>query len=229
MTIHETVCFSQNDKQKLPSIAYYGGTFDPIHLGHINICKNIAEYFTLKQITLLPNNIPPHRPQPMASNYHRIQMLKLLCQHDALFNIDLREFNKATYSYTIETLIDLRNEIGDEIPLLFIIGEDSLYTINKWHRWTELLNYTHLIICKRNITKMINKVDNELLEWIETHRTSDKKMLDRKSSGYLYIASTPYYEISATEIRKTIEDKKSVDKFLPSYINTYINEYNLYK
>ncbi|MGL4984493.1 MAG: nicotinate-nucleotide adenylyltransferase, partial [Plesiomonas sp.] len=130
----------------LPLIGLYGGTFDPIHRGHIEPVSALATEIGLTQVRLLPNNLPPHRPQPHANAQQRADMVALVCQQYPLFVPDLRELAHSNPSYTINTLEDIRQEIGTEQPLAFIIGQDSLLSLPTWHRWQALLGVAHLIV-----------------------------------------------------------------------------------
>ncbi|SET08798.1 nicotinate-nucleotide adenylyltransferase [Thorsellia anophelis] len=208
-------------------VTYYGGTFDPIHNGHISICKAVANQLNLETITLLPNNIPPHRPQPIASPIQRLTMLKLAIENESIFEIDTRELKKKSHSYTIETLIELREEIGKDTPLLFIIGEDSLNTIDSWHKWESLLDYCHIIVCKREDNKY--RIDNKILnEWINQNKTASTTNITHYSNGYIYKANTPYFQISATEIRRLRMQMQEIDFLLPDSVKKYIIENAIY-
>ncbi|SUC19869.1 nicotinic acid mononucleotide adenylyltransferase [Proteus mirabilis] len=135
------------------AIALYGGTFDPIHYGHLRPVEALSGLIGLKEVIWLPNNIPPHRPQPEASSQQRLAMVRLALQPFSAFKVDTRELEKPTPSYTIETLKAFRQEIGEKQPLAFIIGQDSLLSIDTWHKWEELLDVCHLLVCARRVTK----------------------------------------------------------------------------
>ncbi|MFC0179884.1 nicotinate-nucleotide adenylyltransferase [Thorsellia kenyensis] len=216
------------DKEILQPIVYYGGTFDPIHIGHLNICKSIAYYFNFQTINILPNHIPPHRQQPVANVHQRIAMIELAIKNEPLFTLDTRELLRDTYSYTIDTLIEMRHEFGSKRPILFIIGEDSLYSLNKWHQWENLLNYCHLIVCKRN--HEIQPIpDSNLNLWIESHLEPNKEHLLELANGKIFLAPTPYFDVSATLIRNLLKSGKSCDRLLPSPVYDYIKSNGIYK
>lgn len=130
--------------------ALFGGTFDPIHYGHLQTVEALARQVGLRQVTLLPNNVPPHRPQPEASAAQRVAMVELAIADRPLFNLDTRELARQTPSWTVETLEQLRAERGAAQPLAFIIGQDSLLSLHKWHRWESLLDLCHLLVCQRD-------------------------------------------------------------------------------
>lgn len=132
--------------------ALFGGTFDPIHYGHLKPVEALAQQVGLQHIILLPNNVPPHRPQPEANAQQRLKMVELAVAANPLFSVDSRELLRDAPSFTIETLESLRKERGAERPLAFIIGQDSLLSLHKWHRWESLLDVCHLLVCARPIT-----------------------------------------------------------------------------
>lgn len=226
-------------------IAYYGGTFDPIHNGHLNICRALLKELPIKQINLLPNNIPPHRPQPLASSQQRLAMLKLAIQHETHFSIDERELKDNQYSYTIETLIAIRSNITNKVPLAFIIGLDSLETLMKWHRWQELLDYTHLVVCPRTEQhkfdysswfEMEATKDKAYADWVEASRTESISELLAHPNGYIYFANTPLYDISATAIRALlakknleVDDQIKLSNYLSENVLQYIEQAELYR
>ena len=120
--------------------ALFGGTFDPIHYGHLKPVTAMANEVGLQNVTLLPNHVPPHRPQPEANAQQRLKMVELAIQGNPLFSVDERELHRTIPSYTIDTLEEVRRERGANAPLAFIIGQDSLLTLHKWHRWEEILH-----------------------------------------------------------------------------------------
>ena len=116
-------------------LAFFGGTFDPIHYGHLKPVAALAAQAGLDQVILLPNNVPPHRPQPEATSQQRLHMAQLAVADDPLFSVDPRELAVNAPSYTIETLATVREEHGDKCPMTFILCADSLLTLHKGHRW----------------------------------------------------------------------------------------------
>jgi nicotinate-nucleotide adenylyltransferase len=208
--------------------ALFGGTFDPIHCGHLQVATALATEVGLDSIQLLPNNIPPHKPQPRATALQRLEMLKLAIQHLPLFSIDTRELARTTSSYTIDTLIEWRAEKKQTNTLVFIIGEDALYTLNKWHRWQEILNYCHLLICRRSSPSNIPYPES-VKWWLQQHITDDITHIHAKPSGYIYLSNTPITDCSSTEIRSKIAQEKNCASLLPELVWQYIEQHNLYR
>ncbi|MBK5142834.1 nicotinate-nucleotide adenylyltransferase [Budviciaceae bacterium BWR-B9] len=208
--------------------ALFGGTFDPIHYGHLKPVEALAQEVGLNRITLLPNHVPPHRPQPEANTQQRLEMVKLAVAGNPLFAVDERELHRLAPSYTIDTLEEIRREQGEEIPLAFIIGQDSLLTLHYWHRWQALLDYCHLLVCAR--PGYTDKLDTpELERWLEQHRTTNIDDLKQQANGLIYLAHTPLLDISATDIRQRKHNGVSLDDLLPPSVQQYIEQQGLYR
>ncbi|MCG8707003.1 nicotinate-nucleotide adenylyltransferase [Brenneria sp. 4F2] len=207
--------------------AFFGGTFDPIHYGHLQPVIALANMVGLNQVVLLPNNVPPHRPQPEASPQQRKQMVALAIEGNPLFTLDDRELRRQQPSYSIDTLETLRAELGDAKPLAFIIGLDSLLTLHQWHRWQDILNTCHLLVCARPGYRS-QMATPALQQWLEDHLTQDPQDLHRQTHGLIFLADTPLVTISATEIRQRRQQALSCDALLPPAVLRYIDAHDLY-
>ncbi|EMI5492511.1 nicotinate-nucleotide adenylyltransferase [Providencia stuartii] len=207
--------------------ALFGGTFDPIHYGHLRPVEALAKQVGLEKVILLPNHVPPHRPQPEASPTQRLEMVRLAIQDNPLFTIDTRELERNSPSYTIETLTTLRKEMGSEQPLAFIIGQDSLLSINTWHGWEQLLNNCHLLVCSRP-GYATNFSDPQMQAWLAEHKTDDPNQLSHTPSGYIFLGDTPLVDISATEIRKNLNSGQLNSNLIPPAVMSYIQQQQLY-
>lgn len=210
--------------------ALFGGTFDPIHYGHLLPVIALAKEINLNHVSLLPNYIPPHKPQPEANTTQRLEMLKIAITDYPLFSIDDREITHAkpdSPSFTIDTLQTWRNENGKQVSLAFIIGQDSLLNLPSWRNWQALLDYCHLLICRRPGFK--ENIDNQQLkQWLAHHKTTNITNLHQKSHGYIYMANTPLENISATEIRQRIQHNLDCQRLLPPKVWQYIQAQHLY-
>lgn len=200
--------------------AIFGGTFDPIHYGHLLPLKYLAKKLKLKKIILIPNKIPPHKPMPIANSQQRLKMIQLAIKKNPLFSIDTRELKKNATSFIIKTLNSYRKEIGWNKPLALIIGEDSLSSLNKWFKWKEILKTCHLLVCKRK-TKNINKSNFKY----KFKKTKNLKTLYHEPYGLIYIAKTPLINISSKEIR---QNKINLKINLPKEVFNYIKKENIY-
>ncbi|WP_369308422.1 nicotinate-nucleotide adenylyltransferase [Providencia rettgeri] len=208
--------------------ALFGGTFDPIHYGHLRPVQALAEQVGLQKVILLPNHVPPHRPQPEASPSQRLEMVKLAIENHPLFTIDTRELEKNTPSYTIETLKELRQEMGTTQPLAFIIGQDSLLSINTWHGWDEILDNCHLLVCSRP-GYAAQFTDPNMQTWLSQHKTTSPELLNRTPHGYIFLGDTPLVNISATDIRQKLSAGDSCRDLIPEAVLHYIRQQGLYQ
>ncbi len=208
--------------------AMYGGTFDPIHFGHLKPVEALANLIGLAGVIIMPNNVPPHRPQPVASSLQRKRMVELAVADKPLFTLDERELLKDSPSYTAQTVQAWRQEQGPLRPLAFIIGLDSLLSFPSWYHYDTILDNCHLIVTRRPgyPLKMANEQDQQ---WLETHLTPHAEDLHALSAGRIYLAETPWFDISATMIRERLSRGEKCDDLLPASVLAYINEQGLYR
>lgn len=207
--------------------ALFGGTFDPIHYGHLRPVQALAQEVNLTRIDLLPNKIPPHRPQPEATTAQRVDMIRLAIQNQPLFTLDTRELTRTDPSYTIDTLIDWRQEFGSPTGLAFIIGQDSLINLASWHRWQELLDYCHLLVCRRPGYADLAP-NTALIDWFNVHQTDKISHLHQRPCGHIYLAKTPLEDISASKIRQALVRRQECRSLLPQPVLDYIYQQGLY-
>lgn len=208
--------------------AIYGGTFDPIHYGHLKSVTALAEEVSLHQVIIMPNNVPPHRPQPQASSEQRKKMVELAIADNPLFTLDCRELERSTPSWTVETLEQIREEKGTLQPLAFIIGQDSLVSLPRWHRWESLLSLCHLLVCQRPGYPLTMET-TALQEWLDAHRTDSVEQLHQQAAGKIFMAPTPLYDISATTIRARLESGKDCADLVPAPVLNFIRQQHLYR
>ncbi|WP_264385657.1 nicotinate-nucleotide adenylyltransferase [Siccibacter colletis] len=207
--------------------ALFGGTFDPIHCGHLRVVEALAQQVKLARITIMPNNVPPHRPQPMASSIQRKEMVALAIADNPLFALDERELQRTTPSYTADTLAQWREEQGYTRPLAFIIGQDSLLTLPTWYHAGRLLSLCHILVCRRPGYPVQMKSEEEQ-RWLEAHLTNDPALLHQEPAGRIWLADTPLVDISATAIRQRLQRGQSCRELLPEAVENYIRAHRLY-
>lgn len=208
--------------------ALFGGTFDPVHFGHLKPVETLANLIGLSRVIIMPNNVPPHRPQPEATSEQRKRMLELAIADKPLFLLDERELHRASPSYTAQTLKEWRQEQGPERPLAFIIGQDSLLTLPTWHDYETILDNAHLIVCRRPGYSM-DMAQEEYQQWLEAHMTDDPNFLHLLPAGKIYLAETPWFNISATLIRERLQNNEPCEDLLPEPVLNYINQQGLYR
>ncbi|UTJ48745.1 nicotinate-nucleotide adenylyltransferase [Atlantibacter subterranea] len=211
-----------------PLLAYYGGTFDPIHFGHIKPVEALTRQVGLQKVVIIPNNVPPHRPQPEASSAQRKAMIEAAIHNNALFELDDRELQRAMPSWTADTMEALRNEQGAAQPLGFIIGQDSLLAFRTWHRYADILACCHLLVCRRP-GYPLTMPDAEQQRWLEQHLAADAGELHALPAGKIFLADTPLLAISATDIRQRLENGQPCDDLVPGPVMGYIIRHGLYR
>ena len=179
-------------------LAVLGGTFDPIHNAHLRVAWEASEFLDA-EVRLLPASVPPHREQPVASADQRSALVRAAVGDQQRLILDTRELRREGPSYTIDTLIELRAEIGDERPLVLLVGADAFAGLPSWHRWRELFDLAHIGVLTR--PGHDRALPTELRTKIASRRCPGAAALRESAAGrVLPIPVTPL-EISATEIR----------------------------
>ncbi len=203
-------------------IGILGGTFDPIHYGHLRSALELKELFELDHVRLIPCAQPVHRDSPTATATQRLEMLQLAVKNHTDFIVDTQELQRAGGSYTFDTLTALRSNYP-KVPLLLFIGSDAFNDFTTWFRWKELFNLAHVVVITRP-----NATLNPLNEFFKTHLTNDKKILKQEVAGLLFFQQITQLEISATAIRGMITTRKNPCFLLPDAVIDYIYQHQLY-
>lgn len=203
-------------------IGIYGGTFDPVHYGHLRTALEVKENFSLDEVRLIPCSQPPHRESPLTSPEMRLAMLKLAIQNQPGLVIDRRELDREGYSYMIDTLKSLRSEMPNKSLLLFI-GTDAFKGLADWHQWQQLFDYAHIIVITRPGYKT-----QQMSRFLLSKVTEDHENLIHNKSGCLFFQSVTQLDISATVIRAKIETGLNPSFLLPDSVIEYIKQHKLY-
>ena len=203
-------------------IGILGGTFDPIHYGHLRSALELKELFELDHVRLIPCAQPVHRDSPTATATQRLEMLQLAVKNQTDLIVDNQELQRAGGSYTFDTLTALRSNYP-KVPLLLFIGSDAFNDFTTWFRWKELFNLAHVVVITRP-----NATLNPLNEFFKTHLTNDKKILKQEVAGLLFFQQITQLEISATAVRGMITTRKNPCFLLPDAVIDYIYQHQLY-
>lgn len=203
-------------------VGILGGTFDPIHFGHLRTALEVAEHFSVDTMRLIPGNVPPHRSAPLAESHHRLAMLKLALSPEPRLQADGRELQRTGYSYTIETLETFRAEFGTQSPLLLTLGLDAFLHFESWHRWRDILSLAHLVIVHRPGYPL--PPDG----WYNPHLSDNLNDLRTMPAGKVYFLAVTALEISATEVRKQLKQGRNPRYLLPDSVIDYIKIHQLY-
>lgn len=200
---------------KKTKIGIMGGTFDPIHNGHLIIAENSRVNFNLEKIIFIPTGISAHKAENKITyaNY-RYEMILLSINSNPYFTLSSMEIERTGITYTIDTIKNLQ-KLNEEAEYYFIIGEDSLYNFHKWKDYEELLN-----ICKFIVAKRENKKDNLEMKIRE---------LNNICGEAIYLLESPMIDISSTDIRDRIVHNKSIKYLVPEPVELYIKKYRLYE
>lgn len=207
-------------------IAVLGGTFDPIHDGHLRPALELFEDLDLAEIRFIPAGQPPHRDQPIASAKQRLTMLKLAVAGQAGFVVDERELYREGPSYMVDTLQSLRSELGDR-PLCLVLGMDAFEGLPNWHCWEEIPDLAHLLVIHRPGSGLpLSEVLGELLGERKLHHA---EALQEKPAGGILFHPVTQLDVSATRIREILAQGRSPRYLVPDQVWSYICEQGLYR
>ncbi len=204
-------------------IGVYGGTFNPVHYGHLRTALEVKEIFALDEIRLIPCRLPPHREQPDVSAETRLILLQLAIEKLSALIVDRRELDREGPSYMVDTLESLRTELVD-CPLLLFIGTDAFAKLNSWHQWRQLFDYAHIVVMTRPGYK-----PHTLCDFLNSKLTDQQELLQKQAAGCLFFQKVTQLDISATAIRALLAKGKDPRFLLPDKVIGYINQHKLYK
>ncbi len=210
-------------------IGILGGTFNPIHHGHLRMAQELADALGFDEVRFIPSASPPHRTTPEVSAEHRAAMVQLAIADNPLFKLDMRELARTGASYMIDTLISLREELGEHAALCLIMGSDAFVKLDTWHHWQKLLDYCHIILVQRpNISPDLPRLSAKLTSLLHDHYTENVDDLTEKTTGYIHMQKITPLDISATRIRESLKACHSVRYLMPESVITYIATHKLY-
>ncbi len=204
-------------------IGILGGTFDPIHNGHLHIAQNVLKQVPLSEIQFIPTNIPPHREQPIASSQDRLKMVELATKGHSHFKVNPIEINRDGPSYSIDTVKALENK---QQSISLILGCDVFLTFDKWKQWQQITDHCHLIIVNRPGFKLSQ--NSKLHNWYQQHHANSIEQLQSSHHGKVILIEIPPTQVSATHIRKAITAHQDVSELLPQNVLDYIKSNHIY-
>ena len=213
------------------SLALMGGTFDPVHVGHLRSAEEIVSLLGLNTIRLIPSYIPPHRDLPGTTAEQRLEMLRLAAEDNEQLEVDDREIRREGRSYSIDTLSDIRDEIGNAEPLCFVMGVDAFRLIEEWHRWRELTDYAHLIVINRPRaaeTGTDQTMSVALECWVESKQGVVQEVATTPAGRICFVELTQL-AVSSTSVREMVAAGQSTRYLLPQSVRKYIDEKGLYR
>ena len=206
-------------------VAVYGGTFDPIHHGHLRTALEVGEALGA-EVRMLPAHVPPMRDAPGASAAQRRRMVELAVEGVEGLTLDDRELKREGPSYMVDTLTEVRREVGAERPLCLILGTDAFARLEGWHRWRELPTLAHLVVMSRPGTPP--PLEGAVAELLAQRRVDMHHELERRPAGAILLQPVSGLEISATDIRRRIHAGHDPRFLLPEAVREFVTGQRLY-
>lgn len=212
---------------KKRKIGIFGGTFDPVHKGHLAVAGGVLNRYRLDEIFFIPAPYPPHKQKPLTDFSHRVAMLESVLAGEPKISISLVEAERSSPSYTFDTLLELRERLGDH-SFYLIIGADSFNEIHLWYRYGDLLSLTDLVVAARpgisqeSIGRQVKSLPGDF------QYDPQEEMWVRDEGFHLYYFSDTQVPLSSSEIRTRLVQGEDVSEVLPSEVVDYIDEHGLY-
>jgi nicotinate-nucleotide adenylyltransferase len=222
----------------LKRIALYGGSFDPVHTGHMSVARNLSELFTLDEVLFIPAHVAPHkRGRQVTPALQRYAMLALATQKESRFRISSVELDAPERPYTVETLAHLQETLGRRARLFFVMGADSWTEIRTWREWERVLEMSeHIVVTRPGYELDTSHVTEALRERIVDVRGATREAVERELAGErgrkIYLTDAVELDISATAIRDAVRTGVGRDllgKFVAPEVADFIRKYELYR
>jgi len=214
----------------LGALGLFGGTFDPVHFGHLRLATELGEAFRLDKVIFVPAGLPYHRgASAHATGEQRLTMLKLATARDARFDVDDREIKRSGETYTYDTLAEIRAERGPDVPLVFLAGTDAFSKIETWHRWSELFDLAHFAVAVRaDHADWFSKGPGTFPREVWPRITLNPRELQSAPAGKVVTFAMTPLSISSTAIRALVGEGASIRYLAPDPVVEYIRSHELY-
>jgi len=207
---------------------YYGGTFDPVHNGHLAIARAARDALKAP-VAMMPAADPPHRPAPGASGVQRAEMLELAVRDEPGLWVDRRELRRHSPSYSVETLRELRAEWGLDAPIVLVLGADSFHSLPTWREWRTLFTLTHFVVAERAESPLDGGLPTLLADDLAGRWTDKRDVLLQSPAGRVLRLRQPLHQASATAIRREIAAGAPWRHSVPADVADYIRSEGLYR
>ncbi len=212
-----------------------GGTYDPIHFGHLRLAEEVGDALDIAELRLIPSGTPPHRGAPAASAADRLAMVRLAIEGNPRLTVDDCEVRAAdasgspTASYTVLTLQAIRAAIGPARGIALLMGADAFAGFARWHRWQAFAALTHLVVTTRPGHDGFDNLDGPLRDFWWPRVTRSRADLHARPCGSLYFQPITALDISATRIRSLLADGSSTRYLMPESVRDYAVRHRLYQ
>jgi len=207
-------------------IGIFGGTFDPIHYGHLRTALELKQTLSLEKVHFVPAANPPHRAQPMTDGRLRLRLVEAAIEGEPGFVADDRELKREGPSYTVDTLESFRADYGAARPICLLLGMDAFLNLPKWHRWQELLRLAHIVVAHRPGWRAPEV--GPLGELLAERRTADAVALARSPAGRVHVQPVTQLEIASTALRAGIRAGLDPKYLMPDGVRKIILETECY-
>ncbi len=214
-------------------IGVLGGTFDPVHIGHLRMALELLAALELSEVRFIPVHTHPFGKTPVATPEQRAEMLRLALADLPQCKVDTRELQRANVSYTVETLASLHAEV-EETPLCLFLGLDAFRQLDGWHRWQELLDYCHLVVVDRpdmspsTADLQTASTSPTIQTLLSQHAVDSPGALHEQRAGCILFQSIPTLDISATQLRNSLKHEQTIHFLVPDAVLDYIHQHQLY-
>jgi nicotinate-nucleotide adenylyltransferase len=212
-------------------IGVLGGTFDPIHFGHLRLGEELGEVLRLEEVRLVPSGTPPHRAAPGVSAEHRLAMARLAVEGNARLRVDDCETRRPGPGYMFDTLTGLRAEAGAHRPLVLLLGADAFLEFATWHRWREIFGLAHVAVAHRPgfpLEGWAEQMPQPLAREYSARLVRQPLAVHLSPAGGVTVLPFTALDISATAIREMLRSGRSPRYLLPETVLHYIRSHRLY-
>jgi len=212
--------------------AIYGGTFDPVHNGHLKVARGVQKLFGLDEVILMPAYVPPHkRGAGITSAFHRFAMLALATEHDEGVTISTAELDQPDRPYAVDTVAYMQETLGSDWRLFFVMGADSWSEITTWREWRRLLTMCdHLVVTRPGYELPTDDVRGKVVDVRGKNNVAIQAIVEASQSPQVFVTDTVFEDVSATAIRAAAKNGQAeLTNMVPREVAHYIEKYELYR
>ncbi|MGQ0763446.1 MAG: nicotinate-nucleotide adenylyltransferase [Acidobacteriota bacterium] len=213
--------------------AIYGGTFDPLHNGHLKVARRVQKVFELDELFFVPACVPPHkRGAGISSAFHRFAMLALATQKDEPLRVSTIELDNPERPYAVETVARMQEQLGTDYRLFFVMGADSWSEITTWREWQRLLTMCdHIVVTRPGYELNTAAAGANVIDFRGNADDEINALVIQSASPRVFVTDAVFEDVSATEIRASARegDRNALTKMVPPEVAAYIEKYGLYR
>lgn len=213
--------------------AIYGGTFDPVHNGHLKVARGVQQLFELDEVILIPACVPPHkRGAGITSPFHRFAMLSLATEHDERLTVSTAELDQPDRPYAVDTVARMQQVLGHDCRLFFVMGADSWSEITTWREWQRLLTMCdHIVATRPGYELAADEQRGNVLDVRGKAAAAIQEIVNESPRPQVFVTDAVFEDVSATAVRAAAKNGKQAEltKMVPPEVANYIEKYELYR